>query len=84
MVAIKAVFSRNSAVTPPINPPTVSEETTDAIADAQPGETVTVDLSSGSTKLDKEVFEALAGKDVTLVVDLGDGVSWTVKGTDVP
>ena len=83
-VAIKAIFARNSAVTPPINPPTVSEETTDAIADAQPGETVTVDLSSGSTKLDKEVFETLAGKDVTLVVDLGDGVSWTVKGSDIP
>ena len=83
-VAIKAIFARNSAVTPPINPPTVSEETTEAIADAQPGETVTVDLSSGSTKLDKEVFEILAGKDVTLIVDLGDGVSWTVKGSDVP
>ena len=83
-VAIKAIFARNSAVTPPINPPTVSEETTDAIADAQPGETVTVDLSSGSTKLDKDVFETLAGKDVTLVVDLGGDVSWTVNGTDVP
>ncbi len=43
-----------------------------------------MDLSSGSTKLDKEVFETLAGKDVTLVVDLGDGVSWTVKGSDIP
>ena len=83
-VAIKAIFARNSAVTPPINPPTVSEETTDAIADAQPGETVTVDLSSGSTKLDKEVFETLAGQDITLDIDLGDGVSWTVKGTDIP
>ena len=83
-VAIKAIFARNSAVTPPINPPTVSEETTDAIADAQPGETVTVDLSHGSTKLDKDVFETLAGKDVTLVVDLGDGLSWTVNGSDIP
>ncbi len=69
---------------PPTIPPTVSEETIDAIADAAPGETVTVDLSHGSTKLDKEVFETLAGKDVTLVVDLGDGVSWTVNGTDIP
>ena len=69
---------------PSYNPPTVSEETTDAIADAQPGETVTVDLSSGSTKLDKDVFETLAGKDVTLVVDLGDGVSWAVNGSDIP
>ena len=83
-VAIKAIFARNSAVTPPINPPTVSEETTEAIADAQPGETVTVDLSGGDTTLDKDVFETLAGKDVTLVVDLGDDVSWTVNGSDIP
>ena len=69
---------------PSYNPPTVSEETTDAIQEAQPGETVTVDLSSGSTTLDKDVFETLAGRDVTLVIDLGDGVSWTVKGSDVP
>ncbi len=69
---------------PPTIPPTVSEETIDAIADAEPGETVTVDLSSGSTKLDKEVFETFAGKDVTLVVDLGDDVSWTVNGSDIP
>ena len=81
-VTISASFTVKSR--PSYNPPTVSEETTDAIKAADPGETVTVDLSSGSTKLDKEVFEALAGKDVTLVVDLGDGVSWTVKGTDVP
>ncbi len=80
--SITASFTVKSR--PSYNPPTVSEETTDAIADAQPGETVTVDLSSGSTKLDKEVFEALAGKDVTLVVDLGDDVSWTVKGSDIP
>ena len=80
--SITASFTVKSR--PSYNPPTVSEETIDAIADAQPGETVTVDLSSGSTKLDKEVFEALAGKDVTLVIDLGDGVSWMVKGSDVP
>ena len=80
--SITASFTVKSR--PSYNPPTVSEETIDAIADAQPGEMVTVDLSSGSTKLDKEVFETLAGKDVTLVVDLGDGVSWTVNGSDIP
>ena len=69
---------------PSYNPPTVSEKTIDAIQDAEPGETVTVDLSHGSTKLDKEVFETLAGQDITLVIDLGDGLSWTVNGTDIP
>lgn len=81
-VTIPASFTVKSR--PSYNPPTVSEETIDAIQAADPGETVTVDLSSGSTKLDKEVFETLAGRDVTLVVDLGDGVSWTVKGSDIP
>ena len=65
-------------------PPTVSEKTIDAIQDAEPGETVTVDLSHGSTKLDKEVFETLAGQDITLDIDLGDGLSWTVNGSDIP
>lgn len=69
---------------PSYNPPTVSEKTIDAIQNAKPGETVTVDLSRGSTTLDKDVFETLAGKDVTLVVELGDGVSWTVNGSDIP
>ena len=68
----------------PPTPPTVSEETTDAIADAQPGETVTVDLSHGSTKLDKEVFETLAGQDITLEIALEGGVTWSVNGADIP
>ena len=80
--SITASFTVKSR--PSYNPPTVSEETTDAIADAQPGETVTVDLSHGSTKLDKEVFETLAGQDITLVIDLGDDLSWTVNGKDIP
>ena len=82
-VTATANFAKIPSVTPS-TPPTVSEETIDAIKAADPGETVTVDLSSGDTTLDKDVFETLAGKDVTLVVDLGDGVSWTVNGSDVP
>lgn len=81
-VTIPASFTVKSR--PSYNPPTVSEETTDAIADAQPGDTVTVDLSRGSTKLDKEVFEELSGRDVTLVIELGDGLSWTINGSDIP
>ena len=80
----KTYWAKWTAKSYPSAPPTVSEKIIDAIKAADPGETVTVDLSSGSTKLDKEVFETLAGKDVTLVIDLGDDVSWTVKGSDVP
>ena len=81
-LSITASFTVKSQ--PPTIPPTVSEKTIDAIQDAEPGETVTVDLSSGSTKLDKDVFETLAGQDITLDIDLGDGLSWTVNGTDIP
>ena len=68
----------------PPTPPSVSEETTDAIKAADPGETVTVDLSHGSTKLDKEVFETLAGQDITLEIALEGGVTWSVNGQDIP
>lgn len=51
---------------------------------AQPGDTVTVNLSTGTTKLDKEVFEELTGKDVTLEMRLPGGLSWTVNGQDIP
>ena len=81
-VTIPASFTVKSR--PSYNPPTVSEETTDAIKAADPGETVTVDLSHGSTKLDKEVFETLSGQDITLEIALEGGVTWTVNGQDIP
>ena len=69
---------------PPVIPPTVSEETIDAILDAEPGETVTVALEESDTVLDADVFETLAGKDITLEITLDHGVSWTVNGQDIP
>ena len=78
---------RERPYTPPVNPPTsptVSEKTIDAINDAEPGETVSVALEDGDTTLDKEVFETLAGQDITLEISLENGVIWTVNGTDIP
>ena len=69
---------------PPVIPPTVSEETIDAILDAEPGETVSVALEDGDTTLDAEVFETLAGQDIMLEIALEGGVSWTVNGQDIP
>ena len=63
---------------------TPSQQAADKIESAKDGDTVTVDLSRGSTKLDKEVFEELSGRDVTLVIELGDGLSWTINGSDIP
>lgn len=63
---------------------TPSEQATEKIEAAQPGDTVTANLTTGNTELDKEVFEELAGRDVTLEVSLPGGVSWTVNGQDIP
>lgn len=71
---------------PPYIPPTKtpSQQALDKIESAKDGDTVEITLSTGNTKLDKEVFEALAGQDITLVVKLSGGVSWTVNGQDIP
>ena len=48
-----------------------------------PGSTVTVDMN-GTTEVPAEVFEAVAGKDVTLELDMGGGVKWEINGKDIP
>ena len=63
---------------------TLSQQAMDKIEAAKDGDTVEITLSTGNTKLDKEVFEELAGQDITLVVKLSGGVSWTVNGQDIP
>ena len=71
---------------PPYIPPTKtpSQQALDKIEAAKDGDTVEITLSTGNTKLDKEVFEELAGQDITLVVKLSGGVGWTVNGRDIP
>ena len=64
--------------------PSVSEQTIDKIEAAKDGSTVKITLRTGQTKLDKEVFEELAGRDVTLEISLPGGVTWTVNGEDIP
>ena len=64
--------------------PSVSDQAIDKIEAAKDGSTVEIKLSTGSTKLDKEVFEELAGRDVTLEISLSNGVTWTVNGQDIP
>ena len=71
---------------PPYIPPTKtpSEQAIDKIEDAKEGSTVKITLRTGQTKLDKEVFEELAGRDVTLEISLPGDVTWTVNGEDIP
>ena len=75
------------AYSPPYVPPTktLSQLAIEKIRAAKPGDTVELTPSAGQTnQLDKEVFEELQGKDITLKVNLSGGVSWTVNGKDIP
>ncbi|WP_151076263.1 S-layer homology domain-containing protein [Flintibacter sp. KGMB00164] len=63
---------------------TPSDQAVDKIESAKDGSTVKITLRSGQTKLDKEVFEELAGRDVTLEISLSNGVTWTLNGQDIP
>ena len=62
----------------------LSDQAIDDIQDARPGDTVEITLRPGRTTLEREVFEELAGQDITLEIDAGDGVLWTVNGLDIP
>ena len=39
---------------------------------------------NGETEVPGEIFEEVAGKDVTVEFELEDGISWTVNGQDIP
>lgn len=56
---------------------------TGLIAKAEAGTTLTIDMN-GEKELPGGVLDAIAGRDVTLVLDMGDGLSWTIRGADVP
>ena len=59
------------------------EDIQQELADAKDGETITIDMN-GETEVPGEVWETIAGRDVTVILDMGGNVSWTVDGNDVP
>ncbi len=59
------------------------DDVVDDISSAKPGDRVSVDMD-GETVLPAEVIEALAGRDVTLVLEMEDDVAWEIRGADVP
>ena len=59
------------------------EDIQQELADAKDGETITIDMH-GETEVPGEVWETIAGRDVTVILDMGGNVSWTVDGNDVP
>ena len=49
---------------------------------AKAGDTVTVAMN-GTTVVPKDVIDSIKGKDTTLVLDMGNGLSWKIYGKDI-
>ena len=89
-VTITANWQYDSPYIPPTKPDGPStgtsdgwEDIVDELADAEDGDTITIDMN-GETEVPGEIFEEVAGKDVTVEFELEDGISWTVNGQDIP
>lgn len=65
----------------PVLPEETVTEIVEEIESSQTGDTVTVDMSEATTVPDK-VIDAVSGKDVDVVLDMGD-YTWTINGKDV-
>ena len=52
------------------------------LEEAKSGDTVTV-VMNGTTVVPKDVIDSIKGKDTTLVLDMGNGLSWKVYGKDI-
>ncbi|MGN0320227.1 MAG: InlB B-repeat-containing protein [Lachnospira sp.] len=49
---------------------------------AKNGDTITIDMN-GETLVPGDVFNDIKGKDITIILDMGDGISWTINGKDI-
>lgn len=71
----------------PYIPPTPSgpdwDDVARDIADAEAGDRIVVDMD-GETVLPGEVLEELAGRGVTLVLEMDGNLAWEIDGADVP
>jgi hypothetical protein len=52
------------------------------LEEAKSGGTVTVAMN-GTTVVPKDVIDSIKGKDTTLVLDMGNGLSWKIFGKDI-
>ena len=55
----------------------------DTVTEAKEGDTVTATLPITEPTLAGEIFEAIAGKEITLEITIG-GATWVIDGLDVP
>ena len=63
--------------------PSVSDKAAKELKNAKEGSTVAIDMK-GETKLPASVTKEIAGKDVTVELDMGGGMVWSFSGLDVP
>ena len=52
------------------------------LEEAKSGDTVTVAMN-GTTVVPKNIFDSIKGEDVTLVLDMGNGISWKINGQNI-
>ena len=52
------------------------------LEEAKAGDTVTVAMN-GTTVVPKDVIDSIKGKDTTLVLDMGNGLSWKINGKEI-
>ena len=51
----------------------------DEVTAAKEGETVSVDMN-GATTVPGDILSQISGKDITLVLDMGNGITWSING----
>lgn len=54
----------------------------DEVNQTQEGKTVTVDMN-GSTVVPGDVLDEIKGKDITIVFDMGNGITWSINGQSI-
>ena len=59
------------------------DDASDRIAKASDGETVTVSAKDRNANIPKSIIEKIKGRDIDLVIDFGNGISWKINGTSV-
>lgn len=52
------------------------------LEDSEAGATVTVTMN-GTTVVPKNIFDSIRGEDVTLTLDMGDGILWMINGKEI-
>jgi hypothetical protein len=77
-----ATTSDSDSKGPKINGGSGWTAVSDKIAEASEGTSISIDMN-GTTAVPKSVISDIAGKDITLVLDMGDGISWSVNGKNV-